>query len=382
LRIIHLLSLVFGSYAFAGGSLDLEMSSSLHSNAVRVKSIWSDKKVLSNREIVRRLKSQGIDKIPLIVHESDREQALELKNQLAQKGIEAQVTPVPDDIESQVKNLKSPFSKTPAYKSFRQRFSGYLEKPSKSEISIGVGMGLVRGVMGAVVWLSLGVSPPVAALLTTLQTGALVVQTIYLKTFDNAFASRTLKDGKESRVKPLIEFNRRQLYDLAWLEAVRILSGPVGKAHSAFSLDGQMELLMNQTVMGTVGSIFGQKRSQMLSRQATNWMNFNNFAVTSSFWLLDLAGYHFFTVAKIGFLTVNFSTVLILASGASMIGWMIYGKNSVERFAGWEQGKAEVVVKAFQRVWDKIKKVGASSRVDGVGSQPFGKVCGLLLSAG
>jgi len=287
----------------------------IQENTAKIKLVWSNAGEYPAENLILDSLDTGGDtdlKVQILTIESKIEKAERLKSTLTGKGIDSYITIIPDDFDTtliaRIENSRA-LPEPDSEKIF--------VRPERTDKIIGLCMGSFRVVTTGLIWTSIGIHPAIAASIVAAQTTLTLAQSIWLKTFDNLFKKRYLFGRHRGpTVSKKTEYLRRQISDLLQSQIWRILSGPVGAAHSAASILGQMEIFSNSLISGGGGSLFSTTRNRSLKGDASRWVNFDMFLIGSTLALLDLAGFHFAKIADLGFFELNLSTLGMISSFA------------------------------------------------------------------
>jgi hypothetical protein len=159
-------------------------------------------------------------------------------------------------------------------------------KPAGRDLGLGSVMGLYQTTAAGMVWFNSGVHPGVAAAISLGMGARTWIKAVYLQTFDNLMRFPN-RGGKPNAWK---EMAARQGENLFFLELWRLMSGPVGKAPSALTLAGQLDIFSFLTLVGTAASFSCAARNKALSPRAKMWMAFNGFLVGAALRAAEQAG--------------------------------------------------------------------------------------------
>ncbi len=276
---------------------------------------------------------------------------IQLAYNLACKHQGAKLSFCKNSSEPQLPKYKSSFY-LDSKKSFNKWFKENVITPSPSDVSLGVVMGAIKFASAGTIWLSVGVHPAIASTLIVAQTAVTLALSTGIKTFDHLYSKQSSKPNKKASI--FTELRRRQTFDLVYLELVRLISGPTADTHSVFTLLGQTEILSNFFAYGTGTSILSTVRNRKLTHLGSRWANFDNYVVASTLSMLDIAGFHFMTLASFGSFDLHLSTVLIFASTASLSALIAWKPEIFEAFAVRQQAWLDKAVDLYYLVKQKI----------------------------
>ncbi|MCB0364565.1 MAG: hypothetical protein H6624_06105 [Bdellovibrionaceae bacterium] len=234
-------------------------------------------------------------------------------------------------------------------------------KPSAADWFLGVTMASYSGAAGVWAWAHHGTLDPwTVGALAGYEALIIWLQTTHIHRLDRIFGSSQNGNGDHSKVSGLNQIFRRSFFTLMMTETVRLISGPIGDAHSFFSMTGQAEVLSFVGAYGLGMALFNTVRDQLYSNrpEISRWANFNQFILMTPLTLMDWSGIHLATLFEIGYFHLNLSTTLILAGYAGIAASLKYVKPlrvALESIAKMEE-------KLFQKGMRRVAKTRATFR--------------------
>lgn len=302
---------------------------------------------------------------PIIIYttESSLEQARLFRKRLKRLGKTAEVYIVPEALNEELGGLaaehlhQTPLRKDPGttWERIKQKAKSFHVTPTKQDVAMGVIMASFKGVAGSLVWFSFGLPPAVPTAIVTFQVAMTFFYTTWLPTVDNTYA--LTPHGQETAKMTMGEFLRRQAHGLFVTQLVRLMSGPVGTAHSALSLIGQKEIFAHQFAGGTTGSLTSMLRAHRLSKTASRWVNFNLFMAVILLTLADQAGIHGAELFHWKFIKIHTSTLALIGANVGLGVLIAAFSKKVEQLAqkqeAWLNRKIEKVDNALNRLKSK-----------------------------
>ncbi len=299
--------------------------------------------------------------IRIFVNDIDDPNPKRLYEQLLAEKISVEIVHIPQELITEYRGKKTEY-----YDRTERHLKVKLNQSSSntgSNLFLGSMVSASASGTGAFSWIyTASVEPSIALALVGFTAIVNFYHTAGIDYFDRFFAYRRLGDGAYKRVSYLTEVGRRTLLSLAYAEAFRFISGPIGQSSSAMTLTGQAEIFSHVGAVGLGGAILGSVRNRITGsdRVFSRWLNFDSFLLLMPLNIMDLSGIYFH-MWDIGFYELKASTLAILTGYTGMALALQKSKSLVKalrNLSHWQERMFQQSLKRQVRLFNQSHKRG------------------------